>query len=141
MEQLISFAGNNGMLSAVWVALVVMIVVTTIKIKMSPIKKISTQELVMLMNKESGIALDIRKENDFKSGHILDAVNLPNEKIVKDGHASLEKYKDKPIIVVCAAGVSAVQTANTLYKAGYTRVSVLKGGMNTWSGAGLPVAK
>jgi hypothetical protein len=45
MEQLITFAGNNGMLSAVWVALVVMIIVTTIKMKMSPIKQISPQEL------------------------------------------------------------------------------------------------
>lgn len=141
MEQLITFAGNNGMLSAVWVALVVMLIVTTIKMKMSPIKQISTQELVMLMNKEDGIALDIRKEKDFKAGHILAAINLPSEKISKDGVVSLEKYKDKPIIVVCYAGMSAVQIANNLLKGGFTQVSVLKGGMNSWTGASLPVAK
>ncbi|WP_019027133.1 rhodanese-like domain-containing protein [Colwellia piezophila] len=141
MEQLITFAGDNGMLSAVWVALVVMIIVTTIKMKMSPIKQISTQDLTFLMNREEGVALDIRKEKEFKAGHILDAINLSNEKITEKGFTSLEKYKDKPIIVVCAAGMSAVQVASKIHKEGFTRVSVLKGGMNSWTSAGLPVAK
>ncbi|MBL4632182.1 MAG: rhodanese-like domain-containing protein [Paraglaciecola sp.] len=141
MEQLITFAGENGMLSAVWVALVVMIIVTTVKMKMSPIKQISTQDLTFLMNREEGIALDIRKDKEFKAGHILEAISLPSEKIKEKGLTSLEKYKDKPIIVVCAAGMSAVQIANDLFKAGFSRVSVLKGGMNSWTGAGLPVAK
>ena len=139
MEQLITFAGNNGMLSAIWVALVVMIIVTTIKMKMSPIKQISPQELTFLMNKEQGVTLDIRKEKEYKTAHILDAVSLPNEKITENGFNSLEKYKDKPIIVVCAAGMSAVPVANKLFKSGFSKVSVLKGGMNSWTGAGLPV--
>jgi rhodanese-related sulfurtransferase len=141
MEELITFASNNGMLSAVWVALVVMIVVTTIRIKMSPIKQISPQDLTFLMNREEGIALDIRSEKDFKSNHILDAVSLPNEKITKNGFASLENKKDKPIIVVCSAGLSAVKVANDLAKAGFSTVSILKGGMNSWVGASLPVTK
>jgi rhodanese-related sulfurtransferase len=139
MEQLITFAGNNGMLSAIWVALVVMIIVTTIKMKMSPIKQISPQELTFLMNKEQGVTLDIRKEKEYKTAHILDALSLPDEKITENGFNSLEKYKDKPIIVVCAAGMSAVPVANKLFKSGFSKVSVLKGGMNSWTGAGLPV--
>ncbi len=141
MEQLIAFVSNNGMLSAVWVALLVMIIVTTIRMQMSPIKQISTQELTFLMNREEGVAIDIRKENEFKAGHILDAINLSSEKISKNGFTSLEKHKDKPIVVVCAAGMSAVQIANDLFKGGFTRVSVLKGGMNSWTSAGLPVTK
>jgi len=141
MEQFITFASNNGMLSAVWVALVVMIIVTTIKIMMSPVKQISSQDLTFLVNREEGVALDIRSEKDFKASHILDAISLPNEKITKNGFTSLEKHKDNPIIVVCSAGISAVKTANDLHKAGFARVSVLKGGMGAWTGAGLPVTK
>ncbi|MEI6893193.1 MAG: rhodanese-like domain-containing protein [Colwellia sp.] len=141
MEQLIAFASNNGMLSAVWVALFVMIIVTTIRMKMSPIKQISTQDLTFLMNREEGVALDVRKEKEFKAAHILDAINLSSEKISKNGFASLEKHKDKPIIVVCTAGINAAKIATDLHKGGFTRVSVLKGGMNSWTGAGLPVAK
>jgi rhodanese-related sulfurtransferase len=107
---------------------------------MSPIKQISPQELTFLMNKEQGVTLDIRKEKEYKTAHILDAVSLPNEKITENGFNTLEKYKDKPIIVVCAAGMSAVPIANKLYKSGFSKVSVLKGGMNSWTSAGLPVA-
>jgi rhodanese-related sulfurtransferase len=141
MEQLITFASNNAMLSAVWAALIVMIIGITIKIQMSPVKQISTQDLTFLMNREEGVALDIRSEKDFKTSHILDAVSLPNEKINKNGFVSLEKYKEKPIIVVCSAGMSAVKVANDLFKAGFTQTSVLKGGMNAWLSAGLPVNK
>ena len=129
------------MLSAVWVALVVMIIVTTIKINLSPVKQISSQELTFLMNREGGVALDIRGEKEFNASHILDAVSLSNDKITKNGFTSLEKHKDNPIIVVCSAGLSAVKVANDLHKAGFARVSVLKGGMGAWTGAGLPVTK
>ena len=55
--------------------------------------------------------------------------------------SKLEKSKDKPIIVVCAMGVSAKKTASQLLKAGLEKVTVLKGGMNAWQSASLPVAK
>lgn len=141
MEQFITFATENGMLSAVWVALVVMIIVTTIKINLSPVKQISSQDLTLLMNREQGVALDIRSEKDFNASHILDSISLSNEKIKKNGFVSLEKHKDNPIIVVCSAGLSAVKIANDLHKAGFARVSVLKGGMGAWTSAGLPVTK
>jgi len=141
MEQFITFATNNGMLSAVWVALVVMIIVITIKINLSPVKQISSQDLTFLMNREQGVALDIRTEKDFNASHILDSISLSNDKITKNGFVSLEKHKDNPIIVVCSAGLSAVKVANDLHKAGFARVSVLKGGMGAWTGAGLPVTK
>jgi len=141
MEQFIAFASNNGMLSAAWVGLVVIIIVISIKIQLSPIKQISPQDLTFLMNREEGIALDIRSEKDFNSNHILDAVGLTNEKITKNGFASLEKDKEKPIIVVCSAGIIAVKVANDLHKSGFSRVSILKGGMGAWTSASLPVTK
>ena len=63
------------------------------------------------------------------------------KKSPKNGFASIEKYKDNPIIVVCSAGISAVKVANDLHKSGFSRVSVLKGGMGAWTGASLPVTK
>ncbi|MCI2282188.1 rhodanese-like domain-containing protein [Colwellia sp. MSW7] len=125
------------MLSAIWVALVVLIIVTTIKINLSPVKQISPQDLTFLMNREQGVALDIRSEKDFNTSHILDSINLSNEKINKNGFVSLEKHKENPIIVVCSVGLSATKIANDLHKAGFARVSILKGGMGAWTGAWL----
>ncbi|WDD99497.1 rhodanese-like domain-containing protein [Thalassomonas actiniarum] len=141
MEQLIAFAGNHPMLSMIWLILVILLIGTSIKMKLSPIKAITPQELTFLVNREDGVVVDIRTEKEFKTSHILDSINLSNEKISNNDFVSLEKHKDKPIIVVCAAGMTAGKVANQLLKAGFSKVSLLKGGMGAWSGAGLPVAK
>jgi len=141
MDELITFASAHAMLSAAWGAIVVLIIFTTIKIKMSPIKQISTQDMTFLINRQDGLVVDIRAEKDFKANHIVDAKHLSTEKITDNDFSSLEKHKDKPIIVVCTAGMSAVKVANQLYKDGFTKTSLLKGGMNSWVNAGLPVTK
>lgn len=141
MEQLIAFASNHALLSGAWGGIVLLLIYTTIKIQLSPVKKISTQELTFLMNREEGVVVDIRAEKEFNAGHILDAKHLSSEKANKSDFVTLEKYKDKPIIVVCAAGLTAVKVADSLYKAGFTKTSLLKGGMNSWLSGGLPVSK
>ena len=141
MEQLITFAGNHPTLSMLWLIIVILLIGISIKMKMSPIKALTPQELTFLVNREGGMVVDIRPEKEFKTSHILDAINLSSEKINNNDFVNLEKHKDKPIIVVCAAGMTASKVANQLLKAGYSKVSLLKGGMGAWSGAGLPVAK
>jgi rhodanese-related sulfurtransferase len=108
---------------------------------MSPIKQLNSQELTFIVNKEQGIVIDIRSDKEFKTSSIIDAKHLPNDKVKNNDFSSLEKYKDKPIIVVCAAGMTANKVANQLLKAGFDKVNLLKGGMNAWTTAGLPVVK
>ena len=141
MELLITLANNHPMLSAAWVAIAVMIIVISIKIKMSPIKQVTPQELTFLVNKSEGLVIDIRAEKEFNQSHILDAKRFSVEKANNNDFATLEKYKDKPIIVVCAAGMTAAKVASQLLKAGFSQVNLLKGGMNAWQGAGLPTTK
>lgn len=141
MEQYITFASNNPVLSLAWVAIATMLVVTSIRIKMSKVKQISPQELTFLVNREEGVVVDIRNEKEFRGGHIIDSKHVPSDKIKNNDLASLEKYKDKPIIVVCAAGMTASAAANTLVKQGYSQVNLLKGGLNSWVNASLPLSK
>ncbi|MBA6294039.1 rhodanese-like domain-containing protein [Colwellia sp. MB3u-70] len=141
MDQLITFAMSQSLLSTIWLFIVLMIIVMTIRIQMSPIKQLSTQQMTFLVNRESGVVVDSRSEKDFKAGHIVDALHLGNDKVSKNDFSSLEKHKDNPIIIVCSAGMSAGKVASQLAKAGFTRVSLLKGGMNAWLSAGLPVTK
>lgn len=138
---MITFAGNHPMLSLAWVGIVIALIVVSIMIKMSPVKQLNPQELTLLVNREEGVVVDIRAEKEFRQSRILDAVHLSSEKANKNDFATLEKYKAKPIIVVCAAGMTATKVANQMLKAGFTNVNLLKGGMNAWVGAGLPVAK
>ena len=141
MEQLITLANNHPMLSAAWAAIVLMIIIISIKIKLSPIKQITPQELTFLVNKSDGLVIDIRAEKDYKTSHILDSIYFSPEKANNNDFVSLEKHKDKPIIVVCTAGMTASKVANQLLKAGFSQVNLLKGGMNAWLAAGLPTTQ
>lgn len=141
MDQFIAFLGNHPLLTAAWFGIFFAIIVISVRIKLSPIKQLSPQDVTFSMNKEDAVVVDIRTEKEYRTACILDAKHLPSDKANKGEFSTLEKFKNKPIIVVCAAGVSASGVANKLVKAGFEQVSVLKGGMNAWTGAGLPVAK
>ncbi|MCV2884404.1 rhodanese-like domain-containing protein [Aestuariibacter sp. AA17] len=141
MEQIVEFISNHYVLAGLWMGLFVMLVYSYISGALSPVKEVSTRDATMLMNKEDAIVVDIRPQADFRKGHIIGAKNLKQEQINKAEFSTLEKNKDKPIIVVCAMGMSAKRTASQMLKAGFTKVSVLKGGMSTWQGENLPVIK
>ncbi|GAA0358325.1 rhodanese-like domain-containing protein [Bowmanella denitrificans] len=141
MQQFIEFIGNHYLLSSAWVALAVLLVYSLVSSKFSPVKELGTHDVTLLMNKQDALVLDIRSQNEFKKGHILGAKQIPAEKLNKGEFSALENNKDKPIIVVCAMGMTAKRTALQMLKAGFSQVSVLKGGMNAWQSANLPVAK
>jgi len=141
MEQLVEFAGNNFLLSGIWVALVVMLVYSFVNSTFSPVKELGTHDATLQINKQDAVVLDIRPAAEFKKGHILGARQLKPEEIREGEFTKLEKHKGTPIIVTCAMGHTARKTAMQLIKAGFPNVSVLKGGMNAWTGAGLPVSK
>ena len=141
MDQLIEFASNNFLLAGIWLALVVMLIYSYINGMMSPVKEVSVHEMTLLINREDAVVLDTRGANEFKAGHITGARQIKPEELREKNFSKLEKYKDTPIIVVCAMGNSARTVAASMTKGGFGKVNVLKGGMNAWTQAGLPVAK
>ncbi len=141
MQQLIEFIGNNPILSIIWIVLFVWLLFSFINARFSPVKELNTHDATVLMNREDAVVLDIRASNEYNKGHILGAKHLGHEQVAKADFSSLEKMKNKPIIVVCAMGMSARKTATQLLKAGFANANVLKGGMNAWQGAGLPIKK
>lgn len=141
MQQYIDFFSNHPILTAVWVVLFVMLIGSWLKSLFSPIKQVTPTELTMQVNRSNAVVVDIRAEADFNKGHITGAKHLPLADIEKQQVASLEKHKAEPIILVCQAGMSAQKAAASLLKQGFSTVSVLQGGMGSWTGASLPVVK
>ncbi len=141
MEQLIEFAKDQLILSGVWVALVIMLVYSFVSPMLSKTKRVDNHQATLLMNKEDAVVVDIRSQKDFKAGHIIGSKQLKPEEVREGNFAKLEKYKDKPIIIVCAMGNLAVGTATKMVKQGFSNVYILSGGINAWQGASLPVTK
>lgn len=138
MDQYIEFISNHPVLSLAWVGIVFLIVSGWIKSMFSSIRKIDPQQLTMLVNRENGQVVDIRTQKEFVAGHITDAEHLSPENAKKSDFSGLEKFKSKPIILVCTTGMTAQSTASAMHKAGFENIYVLAGGMGAWQSASLP---
>ncbi|MBJ7223418.1 MULTISPECIES: rhodanese-like domain-containing protein [unclassified Brenneria] len=141
MQEIMPFISKHPILSLAWVALLVAVIVLTVKSKLSKVKEVVRGEAIQLINKEDAVIVDIRNRDDYRRGHIANAFNLlPND--IKNGSVGeLEKHKAQPVIVVCANGISSREAADNLLKAGFERVLVLKDGLAGWSGENLPLVR
>ncbi|MBG6246196.1 rhodanese-like domain-containing protein [Candidatus Symbiopectobacterium sp. 'North America'] len=141
MQEIMSFVSRHPIMSIAWLALLVAVIVMTVKSKLSNVKEIARGEAIQLINKEEAVIVDLRNRDDFRRGHIANAINLlPND--IKNGSlGELEKHKARPVIVVCVNGISSRESADNLLKAGFERVSVLKDGLSGWSGENLPLVQ
>jgi rhodanese-related sulfurtransferase len=103
-------------------------------------KQLAVSAAVQLINRRDAAIIDVREPDEFKSGRIPNARNVPLAKVL-DGAKGLEKLKAKPILVVCQTGSRSGQAAGSLHKQGFADVVTLSGGMNAWQQAGMPVEK
>jgi len=102
--------------------------------------ELSPSEAVLLINREHALVVDVREEAEFAGGHIADAKNLPLSQL-KQRLDEIAKYKQKPVLVNCLSGTRTGVACSTMKAAGFTRLYVLKGGVNAWKQANLPLVK
>lgn len=99
---------------------------------------VTVQDAIQIANREHGIFIDIRSPEQFKTGSIAQARNIPGADLEAKA-ASLPK--NKPLILVCDTGQKTGAAVGTLRKLGFERVVSLNGGLRSWSQEGLPLTK
>ena len=102
--------------------------------------EVNPAEATLLINREDAHIVDVREADEFAAGHLPEARNIPLAKLA-DRVNEIEKFKDKPLIVCCAAGMRSAKGCGELGKLGFSRVYSLAGGVDAWVGAGYPVKK
>jgi len=137
MSQLFEFVGNHPILVGIFAVLLTLFIRNETQ---RGGRGVSPQELVNLVNKEGAVILDVRDSKEFAAGHIVDAVNVPHTSL-ESRLPELEKYKEKPVTIVCKMGQHAGTAGAMLRKAGFASVSRLSGGMTEWRNQTLPVVK
>ncbi|HEU0154181.1 MAG TPA: rhodanese-like domain-containing protein [Arenimonas sp.] len=140
MERLLEFAQQSPTLSFAFVGLTLALVVTEVMRLFRGFKGVTPAQLTDLINRENALVVDLRAQPDFEKGHITGSRHQLPSQIDPEGKL-LAKAKESPVVLVCAAGVTAAGTAEKLVKAGFKKVSVLDGGIGAWTSAGLPLAK
>ncbi len=85
---------------------------------------------------DAPLVVDVRQASEFESGHVTGAWHVG----AGDLPGRLQDLpRDRPIATVCAAGYRASVAASILDAAGFSNVSWVAGGMDTWFAEGLPV--
>ena len=138
-QQLIEFAGNHTLLVLALFAILVMLAGSEIQQRLSQVKAVSPAEATRLLNHENAIMIDMRSDKDYREGHIVNAVNMPDSK--GEVPATLNKYRERPVIVYCQRGQQSTAVCNRLSKQGFVSVYHLQGGVQAWQKADLPLTK
>lgn len=139
MDEIILFITKHWMLSLAFAGLLVALLINELR-HFSTFKSYSSQEVVIKMNHEHAKLVDCREAAAFQAGHILGAVNIPNQKL-EESQSILTKFKSKPIIIVCHQGTDSPKMGAKLRKLGYEDVAMLEGGIEAWKKEGLPVER
>jgi len=107
-----------------------------------PLSDISVNELYERMNSENGpaILIDVRTPQEYYSpgGRIMNTKLMPLGELMQNVD-SLEKYKDKEVVMVCHSGSRSIMASQLLARAGFKDVRNLTGGMMMWHRKGYPV--
>ncbi len=137
MDRILEFVSNHLLLSTALVISFFVVVFSELRRKASGLINVEPADAVKLINNDA-LVVDIRSADAFSRGHIVNARNIPTDEL-ESKLASLEKYKTKPVVTVCDAGISSTRAVTTLRQNGFESAYGLKGGMSGWSQAGLPV--
>ena len=84
---------------------------------------------------EDVTVVDVREPDEFAGGHVPGAVNIPLQSVPEN----LDSFDpDKPVYLICQAGMRSERAASYLDARGFDTVNVL-GGTGAWASAGLPL--
>ncbi|MGZ8256975.1 MAG: rhodanese-like domain-containing protein [Gallionella sp.] len=104
------------------------------------IKAVDTTAALQLINHQNAFVLDVREPAEFDAGHLLNAKLIPLGKL-NARISELDKYRDKPMVVVCRSGNRSGTATALLTKAGFTQVYNMAGGVMAWQSSKLPLSK
>ncbi|CRM85778.1 rhodanese-like domain-containing protein [Pseudomonas sp. FH4] len=136
VDHLIAFATSHYLLVGAFVVLLALLIAHEVS---RGGRSLSTGELTALVNKDQAVVVDLRPVKDFAAGHIVGALNIPQDKLIAR-IAELEKHKAKTIILVDAQGQHSGGHARELMKSGFTAAK-LSGGISSWRADNLPLVK
>ena len=137
MQQVFEFAANHSLLAGGLVLSFFVLVFSELQRKARGIVSVEPQEAVKLINSDA-LVIDLRSKEAYARGHIVNAKSMPLDELA----AHEEKLKDmasNAIVAVCDSGMTTTKVVNRLRKSGIENIYSMRGGMNAWIEASLPV--
>lgn len=134
------FIANNFVLFAALGVIIALILRLELKRATRGFKVVTSAEAVQLINKEDALVLDVREDNERMHGSIRGAKHLALS-VLKQRLEELKGFAEKPVIAYCKTGNRSIEACEILKKNNFSNVMSLKGGIEEWRTANLPVVK
>mgnify|MGYP001586268599 FL=1 len=117
--------------------LIALLVGNIVADKLKKYEDIDASAATELMDDDNLIILDVREQKERKAGYIKGDVHIP----LSDVKNQLSKLdKNKSILVYCRSGSRSAHIAGLLTRNEYEKVYNLKGGIQAWKRAKMPVS-
>jgi len=102
------------------------------------LKNLEPAEIARLLKEDAILLIDVREPGEYAARHIKSAKLVPLSTF--DPH-SLPNGGGRPIVFHCAVGGRSAKAVAACQKAGLAIDSNMKGGIQAWVAAGLPVER
>jgi len=141
-------AGGEGMIKKALLGLGLLALVAFLprlikRLRKKPARMLSAAELKQQLDKgEDILVIDVRGAEEYVGGlgHIKGSRNIEIENLPR--HLDeLKAYRQRPIVIVCRTDHRSAKAAQILTQAGFSDVTVLRGGMEQWNCNRLPVVR
>ncbi len=100
------------------------------------VAQVSVQEAKAATAKEDAQFVDVRRVQEYASGHAPNTINLPLDRLSRE----IDKlHPDKPTYVICQSGYRSTLGTSILENAGFKEIYNVIGGTKAWMDAGLEI--
>jgi rhodanese-related sulfurtransferase len=140
MDQFGVFVINHWPLFLALLVIAGLLAATSVGFSVRGIRQLDPLKAIQLLNHEGAVVVDIRDDSEFQQGHILNAVQVTLQEL-QDRLKRLERYKAKPVIIVGDSSQNCARALGLLRESGFETVYSLRGGIQAWKGASLPLNK
>ncbi|KST62182.1 rhodanese-like domain-containing protein [Mastigocoleus testarum] len=113
-----------------------------IKLNFPQVKPLTTQELDLWLkdpDKSDPLLIDARHIEEYELSHLKTAELFTSVQDLLEDVTCHVSTLDTPIVVYCSIGYRSADVANSLVKAGFSRVFNLSGGIFQWVNEEKPV--
>lgn len=139
MQDLVTFLSNHTVLTtAMVIVLVLLFIVEFLRARRATFT-LSPTQATQKINHENAVVIDMRSNEAFRKGHIIDSYSMSADDMKKNPK-KLEKFRAKPLILVCNLGTESQKMAPQLIKQGYNTYTI-NGGIRAWAEAQMPLVK
>lgn len=140
VHQIMQFAIKHWQLVSGFIIIAILIVLEEATTQRQKGPQLTSSGVTHAINRDNALVIDLREPALFREGHIVGSKNFPLSEFDRQ-EEKLKSHIDRHIILVDAMGLKTGPIALRLKKAGFLKIASLKGGIDAWKMANMPVTK